>query len=164
MTTDNFIGVTLWGVAGAPSSNDETGFEALSWVQLKGHQSLPVLGVSHANIDVEDLSTGFTSGVKSMASGRDTTFTFHGDKADPGIASAVTAANDADGVFSLKIVRGSGTDAGFGPAPETGDAVEYAHGYLHSFEPNQGNGQGYTGGSINFKQNAPTVVSTQPAP
>ena len=161
--TDNNIGVTLWGVAGAPATNNAAGFEALAWVQLKKTQTLPVFGVSHSNIDVPDLSTGFTSGVKGAGSGRDTTFTYHGDGTDTGIASAIVAANDQDGIFSLKIVRGSGTDAGDGPAPVTGDAVEYAHGYLHSYEPNQGSDSSHQGGSINFKQNAATVTATEPA-
>lgn len=163
MATENNIGVTLWGVAGAPSANTTTGFEALTWVQLKGHQTLPVFGVSHSNIDVPDLSTGFTSGVKGAASGRDTTFTFHGDGTDTGIATAITAAADNDGIYSLKIVRGSGTDTGDGPAPTTGDAVQYAHGYLHSYEENQGSDSTHEGGSINFKQNAATVTGTEPA-
>lgn len=161
--TDNFIGKTLWGAVGAPATNDDTGFEALTWVQLKGHQTLPVFGVSHSNIDVPDLSTGFTSGVKGAGSGRDTTFTYHGDGTDTGIAAAIAAAADQDGIYSLKTVKGTGTDAGFGPAPTTGDAVEYAHGYLHTHEPNAGSDSTHEGGSINFKQNAPTVTATEPA-
>jgi len=163
MATKNHIGVTLWGVAGAPADNTDTAFAAQTWVQLKGHQTLPVFGVSHSNTDVPDLSTGFSSGVKGMASGRDTQFTFHGDGSDTGIATAVDAANEQQGIYSLKIVRGTGVDTGDGPAPAPDDVVEYAHGYLHSFEGNQGDGSSHEGGSISFKQNAPTIKGTQPA-
>mgnify|MGYP003641893858 CR=1 FL=1 len=164
MTTKNFIGVTLWGAAGVPASNAAVGgFDDLTWVQLKGHQSLPVFGVSHSNIDVEDLSTGFASGVKGMGSGRDTTFTYHGDGADTGITNAITAADGDQGLFSLRIARGSGTDVGNGPAIETGDVVSYAQGYLHSHELNAGSGSSNQGGTINFKQNAVAIAGTVPA-
>tara|TARA_R110000851_G_C12776578_1_gene534798 strand:- start:12 stop:500 length:489 start_codon:yes stop_codon:yes gene_type:complete len=161
--TNNNIGLTLWGVAGAPATNDAAGFAALTWVQLKGHQTAPVFGVTHNNIDVSDLGTGFTSGVKGAATGNDATFTYHGDGTDTGIATAIVAAEDMAGIYSLKIVRGSGTDAGDGPAPVTGDIVEYAHGYLHTYAPNEKDDASFEGASINFKQNAPTVKSTQPA-
>jgi hypothetical protein len=163
MTTANQIGLTLYGVAGAPATNNAAGFEALTWVQLKGTQSLPIFGVTHNNIDVSDLGTGFTSGVKGAGSGNDSTFTYHGDGTDTGIATAIVAANGQDGIYSLKIVRGSGTDTGDGPAPVTGDVVEYAHGYLHTFAPNAKDDTSFEGGTINFKQNAATVTDAEPA-
>jgi hypothetical protein len=162
MTTNN-IGKTLWISTAAPAANTSAGFEALTWVQVKGIQTLPVFGVSHSNIDVADLATGFTSGVKGAASGRDTQFTFRNIASDTGQGNATTAAVDPDGVVALKIVDGSGTDAGDGPAPETGDAVEYAQGYLHSYEQNQPTDNSFQGGSVNFKQNNFTITATEPA-
>jgi hypothetical protein len=161
--TENNIGLTLWGVAGAPATNNAAGFEALTWVQLKGTQQLPVFGVTHANIDVADLGTGFTSGVKGAATGKDTSFTYHGDGTDTGIATAIVAANAQAGIYSLKIVRGSGTNSGDGPAPVTGDVVQYAHGYLHTYEENPKDDSSHEGASINFKQNAATVDGTEPS-
>ena len=161
--TANNIGLTLYGVAGAPATNNAAGFEALTWVQLKGTQTLPVFGVTHANIDVSDLGTGFTSGVKGAGTGKDMSFTYHGDGTDTGIATAIVAANAQAGIYSLKIVRGSGTDSGDGPAPVTGDVVQYAHGYLHTYEENAKDDSSFEGGSINFKQNAATVNGTEPA-
>jgi len=162
MTTNNNIGLTLYGVAGSPATNNKAGFEALTWVQLKGTQSLPVFGVTHNNIDVSDLGTGFTSGVKGAATGKDTTLTYHGDGTDTGIATAIVAANAQSGVYSLKIVRGSGTDGGDGPAPVAGDVVQYAHGYLHTYEENPKDDSSFEGASINFKQNAATVDDVEP--
>jgi hypothetical protein len=163
MTTANQIGLTIYGVAGAPATNDDTGFEALTWVQLKGTQMLPKFGVTHANIDVSDLGTGFTSGVKGAASGNDSTFTFHGDGLDTGIATAITAANSKAGLYSLKIVRGTGTDTGDGPAPVSADIVSYAQGYLHTYDLNEKDDSSFEGGTISFKQNDFTVDAAEPA-
>jgi hypothetical protein len=163
MTTSNQIGLTLYGVAGVPATNNTAGFEALTFAQLKGTQLLPSFGVTHGNIDVSDLGTGFTSGVKGPGTGNDTTFTFHGTGADAGMAAAIVAANGQDGLFSLKIVRGSGTDTGDGPAPVSGDVVSYAQGYLHTFALNPKDDSSFEGGTINFKQNDVTINDVQPA-
>jgi hypothetical protein len=163
MTTANQIGLTLYGVAGTPATNNKAGMEALTFVQLKGTQMLPAFGVTHANIDVSDLGTGFTSGVKGAATGNDSTFTFHGTGADTGIATAIVAADDAAGLYTLKIVRGSGTDSGDGPAPVTGDVVSYATGYLHTHALNEKNDTSFEGATISFKQNDFTVNDVEPA-
>jgi hypothetical protein len=163
MTTSNQIGITLYGVAGVPSANTSTAFEALTFVQLKKTQLLPNFGVTHSNIDVSDLGTGFTSGVKGAGTGNDSPFTFHGDGADTGMATAIVAAGADAGLYSLKIVKGTGTDSGDGPAPVTGDVVEYAQGYLHTFVLNPKDDASFEGGSINFKQNAKTITATEPA-
>jgi hypothetical protein len=163
MTTANQIGLTLYGVAGLPSANTSTAFEALTMLQLKGTQMLPSFGVTHNNIPVTDLGTGFISGVKGPATGNDSTFTYHGDGTDTGIATALVAAGADDGLYSLKIVRGTGTDSGDGPAPVTGDVVEYAQGYLHTFVPNPKDDSSFEGGSISFFQNAKTITATEPA-
>jgi hypothetical protein len=163
MTTANQIGLTLYGVAGLPATNNKAGFEALTFVQLKGTQMLPSFGVTHGNIDVSDLGTGFTSGVKGAATGSDSTFTFHGTGADTGVATAIVAANNEAGLYSLKIVRGTGTDSGDGPAPVAGDIVQYAQGYLHSYVLNPKDDASFEGGTINFKQNDVTVDDVEPS-
>jgi hypothetical protein len=162
MTDKNNIGLTLYGVAGAPATNDKAGFEALSWVQLKGIQEIPVFGVTHNNIDVPDTATGFIAGVKGAATGKDVAMTYRGDGTDTGIATAIVAAGEADGLYSLKIVHGSGADTGDGPAPVAADVVQYAQGYLHTYEENAKNDTTFQGGSINFKQNKITVDDVEP--
>ena len=127
MTTANQIGLTLYGVAGVPATNDDAGFEALTFVQLKGTQMLPKFGVTHSNIDVSDLGTA------------------------------------QSGLYSLKIVRGSGTDSGDGPAPVAGDVVQYAQGYLHTYDLNEKDDSSFEGGTISFKQNDFTVDDAEPA-
>jgi len=160
--TTNHIGATLYVAQAAPATNDAAGFEALTWVQVKGIQTLPVFGVSHAGIDVEDLGTGFTSSVKGAASGRDTAFTFRRIADDPGQIDVKEQAADDNGVASLKIVYGTGVDTGDGPAPVTGDEVHYAQGYLHSYEANAGSVSSFRGASVNFRQNAVEVEGTEP--
>jgi hypothetical protein len=163
MTTNNQIGLTLYGVAGLPATNNTAGFEALTWVQLLKTQELPVFGTTHANIDVSDLGVGFTAGVKGPATGNDSTLVFFGPGTDTGMATALVAADAQSGSYSLKIVRGSGTDSGNGPAPVAGDAVEYAQGYLHTFAPNPKNDTSNEGGTISFKQNAATIKDVEPS-
>ena len=163
MTTNNQIGLTLYGVPGTPATNNKAGMEALTFVQLKGHQMAPSFGVTHANIDVPDLGTGFTSGVKGAATGNDSTFTYHGDGTDTGIATAIVAANAQAGLYTLKIVRGSGADTGDGPAPVAGDVVSYATGYLHTHALNEKNDSSFEGGTISFKQNDLTVDDVEPS-
>lgn len=156
--TDNFIGRTIYMADAAPATNDDTGFEALTWVKVNGVITLPQLGVTHSMIDVPDLQTGFTSAVKGAGQGVDTTATFRNVPSDTGQDNLKTAANSQDGIISFKIVDGSGTDN----APASGDPVEYATGIAHSYQPNQGDNSNYEGFSVGFRQNAPTVTGTEP--
>lgn len=158
--TDNHIGKTLWVAEAAPATNDDTGFEALTWVEVKGHITLPQFGVTHSMIDVPDLKSGFTSAVKGAGQGVDTTATFRQVDGDAGQEDVMAAANSQDGIISFKIVKGSGTDN----APASGDPVEYATGIAHSYQPNQGDNSNYEGFSVGFRQNDFTVVATEPAP
>ena len=161
--TANHIGATLWVAQAAPATNDTTGFEALTWVQVKGIQTLPVLGVSHSGIDVPDLATGFTASVKGAAAGRDSTLSYRRIAADAGQIDVEEQAVDADGIGSVKLAYGSGAVGADGPAVETGDRVIYAQGYFHSFEPNQATDSSYEGATVSFRQNDFTVEGTEPA-
>lgn len=158
MATKNNIGKTLYISAALPATNDATGFEALTWTKVNGVQSLPQLGVSGANIDVPDLQTGFTAGVKGAMSGNESTVSFRRVDSDTGQALAETTANSAEGVCSIKIVRGSGT----AQAPVTNDPVQYAQGYLNSYLEIQGDTTTHEGFTVTFKQNGLTIDDTQP--
>jgi hypothetical protein len=161
--TDNHIGKTIYVAQALPATNDTTGFEALTWVQVKGPITGPQLGVSHSMIDIPDLATGFTTAAKGAASGTDTTMSFRKVASDAGQEDLKEQAEDQNGVLSIKIVTGSGTDSGDGPAPVTGDPVEYAQGIAHSYQPNQIDGGNFEGFSVGFKQNDFTVIGTEPA-
>ncbi|AHD02950.1 hypothetical protein [Leisingera methylohalidivorans] len=161
--TQNHLGKTIFVAKALPATNDSAGFEALTWVQAKGLITLPQLGTSHSMIDIPDLSTGFTTAVKGAGQGVDTTMTFRKVDGDTGQADLIGQAIDNDGILSVKIVNGTGTDTGHGPAPVTGDAVEYAQGIAHSYQPNQGDNSSHEGFQAGFRQNALTVEATQPA-
>ncbi|MEP1330557.1 hypothetical protein [Pseudophaeobacter sp.] len=157
--TQNHIGKTIWVADALPATNDAAGFEALPWVEAKGHITLPQLGVTHSMVDIPDLKSGFTSAVKGAGQGVDTTATFRQVDGDAGQAKVVAQALDNDGALSVKIVNGSGADN----APVTGDPVEYAQGIGHSHQPNQGDNSSYEGFQIGFRQNDFTVTGTHPA-
>ncbi|MCA2013520.1 hypothetical protein LCM17_18665 [Cereibacter sphaeroides] len=158
--TGSHIGKTFWLSAALPATNDAAGFAALTWTKVNGLQVAPQLGISHGNIDVPDLQTGFTEGLKGAATGNDSTASFRKVASDAGQALAKTAAESAAGLCSIKIGKGSGTDQ----ALETGDPVQYAQGYLHSYVEIEGNNTTHEGFSVNFHQNGLTIDATQPAP
>lgn len=159
--TGSHIGKTIYVASALPATNDAAGFAALTWVKVNGVQVLPQLGVSHANIDVPDLQTGFTKGLKGAGSGNDSTMTFRDVASDTGQGNLRTAADAGgdEGIMSIKIVKGSGA----GEAPVAGDPVQYAQGYVHSFVEIQGDTTTHEGFSVNFKQNGLTVDATEPA-
>lgn len=157
--TDNHIGKTIYVASALPATNDDSGFEALTWVKANGVQILPQLGVSHSMTDVTDLQTGFTSGIKGAGQGVDTSMQFRDVASDTGQANLRTAADDADGVLSIKIVEGSGA----AQAPATGDPVEYALGIAHSYQKNPGEVGSHKGFTVSFRQNDFTVEGTEPA-
>lgn len=162
MSTKNFIGETMYVSPALPVTNDAAGFRALTWTKAAGLQQQPQLGVSHANIDVEDLETGFTAGVKGAGTGNTSSMAFRDPglaAPDPGQAIIRAASDGAEGILSIMIVRGSGPNR----APAAGDPVEFAQGYAHSYLKNQGNVTNHKGFTAGFKQNAPTVESTYQA-
>jgi hypothetical protein len=159
--TGSHIGKTIYVAEAVPATNNAAGFAALTWVKVNGVQTLPQLGVSHSNIDVPDLQTGFTTGLKGAGAGNDSTATFRLVASDAGQADVRGLANagGAGGAGSIKIVKGTGVDQ----APETGDLVQYAQGYFHSYMEVQGDDSSHEGFSVNFKQNGLTVDATEPA-
>lgn len=116
------IGKSIYVATALPATNNEAGFDALTWVKVNGLQSIGSLGVTHANIDVPDLETGFTAGVKGAGTGNDVAMTFRNVASDTGQGNVRTLANALGGaaVGSVKIVRGTGS----GGAPAVGDAVQ----------------------------------------
>lgn len=161
MSTRNNIGKTIYFSAVLPATNDAAGFEALTWVKLEHPQTLPQFGVTNANIDAPDLETGFTKGIKGAASGVDS-------QGSCRIVNSVLATGQAafraicdsmGGDIAIKI----GTGSGAANALVAGDTVEYAQGYVHSYQENQATTDTYEGFVYSFKQNALTVKDEEPA-
>lgn len=161
--TRNHIGKTIFVAKALPATNDAAGFEALTWVQAKGNQSLPQLGISHADIEVPDLATGFTSVQKGAATGVESTMAFRKVDADTGQADIKEQSEGKQGPLSVKIVTGSGVDDGDGPAPVAGDPVQYAQGIVKNYSENQGDTTTHEGFTAAFRQNALTIDATEPA-
>lgn len=156
--TPNHIGDTIWYALALPATNNKEGFEALTWVEAVGHQTLPQFGITHAMIEVKDLKTGFTAASKGAAQGVDTTMAFRGISGSTAQAALQETADDNDGEISLKVVKGSGPKN----APATGDPVKYAQGILHSNQPNKGDDTTHEGFSVNFRQNDFTIEDVHP--
>lgn len=160
MAVQNHLGLTIYVSAALPATNDAAGFEALTWAKASGWVELPQFGISNETIDVPDGESGFTAGVKGAGSGVDTTMSFSIDGSlDSGQTIIRDQADDQQGEIAIKIVRGSGTDN----APETGDPVQYAQGFAHSYQENQGTTTSYEGFTTGFRQNGLTIQATEPA-
>lgn len=162
MATRNNIGARIYVSPAVPATNTAAGFEALSWTEADYPLTLPQLAITHNMIDVPDLKSGFTKGIKGAASGVDTQTTFRiddGNRNDAGQTIVRNQANDAEGLLSVKIVKGSGVDG----APVAGDPVQYAQGVVHSYQENQKTDTSYEGFQVSFRQNEPTVNATEPS-
>ena len=156
--TKTHLGKQVFAAAGIPATNDDTGFEAMTWVRVNGFVGGFQLGFAANNVDIPDIAEGITLGAKGMRSGNDSTASFRNVASDTGQANVRGYANDASFAHSVKIIS-----AGVGVDAETGDAVQYAQGYFHSFLENEIAEGGYEGFSVNFKQNAAAVNGTEPA-
>lgn len=156
----NYIRDVLYVAQALPATNDNTGFEALTWVKVNGIQVLPKFAIAHNDIEVEDLESGFTKGEKGAAAGVGSPITVREISADAGQIDLKEQAADSDGHLSCKIVR---KPSGAGNTPASGDVVEYAQGYVGSFTPNDQNVSTHTGFAVTFRQNEPTVEATEPA-
>lgn len=158
----NYIGDVVYIAKNAlPATNDDTGFEALSWVKVAGVQTNPKFGLTHSIIEVEDLESGWTKGEKGAGQGTETEMAFRTIAGDTGQADALEVSEDAEGLCSVKVVRkASGTGGTVAP----GDTVEYAQGIMHSYVPTDRNVSSFEGFTVSFRQNEPTVFSVEPTP
>jgi hypothetical protein len=141
-----------------PATNTEAGFEALTWTRVAHPVVGPQFGITHANIDVPNLETGFTLGAKGAGSGIDSAMTFAKVAADTGQALCKTMgeAGGPGGNGSIKIAR----IATPGAEPTTGAVVQFAQGYFHSYTETAADTTSYEGFTVNFKQNAAFISGT----
>ena len=156
--TKTHLGKQVFAAAGIPATNDDTGFEALTWIRVNGFVGGLQLGFTSNNVDIPGLAEGITLGAKGMRIGNDSTASFRNVASDTGQTNVKGYANGSTTAHSVKVVS---ADAGV--AAEAGDAVQYAQGYFHSVLENEISEGGYEGFDVNFKQNAPTVNGTEPA-
>lgn len=159
MTTRTNIGKSVYYSPALPATNDAAGFEALTWTEIPGVQVAPQLGIEHSSIEVPDLKTGFTSGVKGAGKGVETQLACRIIASDSAQAAVKALADGPTGECSIKIGTGSGTDN----ALQTDDPVQYAQGYLHSYKEIQIDTTTHEGFTVAFRQNDVTVNDTEPA-
>lgn len=157
--TENHIGKTLYVADALPATNDAAGFEALTWVKVNGIQQPPQLGMSHSNIDVPDLESGVTGSIKGAMKGVSSEVQCRDVPDDDGQAKLRTQARDGGGILSVKIVKGSGAEN----APQAGDPVEYAQGYVGSYQKIQPNVTTHQGFQVTFQQDKMEVEADEPA-
>ena len=156
--TKTHLGKQVFISTGVPATNDDTGFEAMTWVRINGFVGGLQLGFTANNVDIPDIAEGITLGAKGMRSGNDSTASFRNVASDTGQTNVKGYANDASSAHSVKIIS-----AGVSVDAVAGDAVQYAQGYFHSFLENEIAEGGYEGFAVNFRQNAATVNGTEPS-
>lgn len=155
--TTNDIGWAVYVDDDLPATNNDAGFEALTWVRVNGVQSIGEFGFVHAGIDVEDLGSGFTQQVKGMGSGMETPMVFREVAGDTGQTNMKTIADSQEGLCSIKLVK-----QGNAATPATGDPVFYAQGIAHSYKFREKSGSSHSGFSVVFRNNDVWVVSSEP--
>ena len=144
------IGTAVAIATGAPATNDKAGFEALTWVVINGIIEAPTFATTHSAIDVPDLATGFTTGLKGAETGVASSLVWRTIAADAG-QTAVIAAALARATYSIRTI-------------EPGAAVyKYAQGIIMDYEPNKPTVSSFEGGQVMFRPNAQGVVTTAPA-
>lgn len=151
------IGKRLYVSTTLPSDNTASAFEALTWVLVEGRQQLFQLGITHSVTEIEDMD-GFNDAAKASGQGIQSTGMFYAVEGDAGQAALITAAESADGLIAIKQVKGTGT----GNDPVAGDPVEYAYGFMHSYEPMQPTVTSYEGFNVTFRQTQRTVRDEEP--
>lgn len=142
----------LFIATGIPASFTKAAYEAMTWVQVKGIVSIGTIGVTDAIIDVPDLETGFTKGVKGARTGTETAVAMREIKVDPGQV-ALKAACQAFVEYSFKISE-----------PGASAEVEYISGLPHDWQRNERSTSSYAGFTASVRANYPSIVVAAPTP
>ena len=158
MSTRTHIGKQVFIATEIPATNDDTGFEALSWVRVNGFTGGLQLGFEAENIDIPDIASGITLGAKGMRTGAESEMSFRRITDDAGQISLKAQAEGGASAGSVKVIS-AGVDTPAAP----GDRVQYAQGYFHSFMEMEISEDGYEGFTVSFKQNRPTVDDVEPS-
>ncbi|MCC0013871.1 MAG: hypothetical protein H6881_08335 [Rhodobiaceae bacterium] len=138
------IGTKFYIADGLPATFDQTGYEALTWVQVKGLVSIGEFGDDHAPISVPDLETGRSKTIKGEKTGTNSAVAFREIVADAGQGDMDDAAAAATGEYSFKIVDPSG-------------AVVYASGVVMSPKRSERSASSYAGLSYVITNNYDVV-------
>lgn len=139
------VGAIAYIATGAPATQDETGAEALTWVEIENLESFGSFSTQDNIIDIPNLKSGLTTGVKGMRQGNDVDMAFEGDGSATGQTAVRTATLNNDGTqYSIKLLRPSGI-------------AEVASGVMHSYVTNDVSGDAYEGASFMLRQNTVAI-------
>ena len=105
-----YIGGTLSVSTAAPATDDETGFEALTYTEVGRVTNIGMLGDVHEPLSETYLKSGRTDREKGAADGGETEVTCTGDRTDAGQvlieAGANGAQSDTEHTFRLTLKNG----------------------------------------------------------
>lgn len=105
----SFIGTTIGIVAAAPATEDQSGYEALSFDTIGKIVSIGELGDEHEDISFNRLAEGRTIHVNGVADLGDTPLVLEYDASDAGQV-ILQAANGGNTTHSFKITDPDGRD------------------------------------------------------
>lgn len=145
------ITTKLYIASGVPATFDKAGYEAMSWLQVKGIVSIGAIGVTDAMVEVPDLESGFTKGVKGARVGDEVPIAMREVKSDPG-QDALKTACEAFVEYSFKVLE-----------PAASGEVEYFSGPPSNWKRNDRSTTTYAGYTAAARMNYPSVVTTVPA-
>lgn len=140
----NDIGTTLAIATGIPATNDEAGFEALTWAAIGGLVSVGEIGDEHETINVPDLTTGRIRVMKGAAVGTSVSIALREIVGNAGQAAAKAAAEALGAEYSFRIT-------------EPGGAVQYIAGVAHSWKRTERSTGSYAGFTFAVTTNYTTV-------
>ncbi len=129
------------------------GYQALTWVQVKGIVTIGQIGFSHATIDAPDLESGIVTTLKGARQGVAASAAYRTQAGDAGQAAILTAHN-TEGEVSIQVVDPDGTTA------------SYWTGIIHSLIDTEASVTSYEGQTFTFVPNYEGIkgASDIPAP
>lgn len=145
------IGTTIAIATGLPSTFTEAGYEAMTWVNIVGLQTIGELGNDHETITVSDLTAGRIRTLKGAAVGSTVPFTIRAPLAgetatgQTNVKAACDAVSGAEN--SLRITDASGNS-------------EYISGVFMSWKRTERSTASYEGYTFSVTTNYPVVTGT----
>ncbi len=146
MTVQTSTKTVLYVVKGAPATEDETGYEALSFVEVGELTDLPEYGPNYEVVSHEPLKTGRTEKYKGFKDNGSLSLSLGWDPTDAGQA-ILSAGCDGDGEFdthSFKVEYQDGT-------------VEYFYGLIFSYTRAPSTSNSIVGSTVQIEINSDIV-------
>lgn len=153
MTTQTSIKKRLFISATPTADHTLTGYQALTWVQVKNIVTIGQIGFNHATIDAPDLESGIVTTLKGARQGAAASMAYRALSGDAGQAAVLTA-NNAQTEVSIQVVDPNGATA------------TYWTGVIHSLIDTEASVISYEGATFTFVPNYEGVkgAATLPAP